>query len=157
MIRRRLRGVLGLASIWTAAWVVVLAPIGISRWLELPHSYFEHLAGWTLLGRVLVAFALWGALSGVGFASAVALLGRRRGWAAVRPAPVAIGGFLSGLVAPFCLGAIWASEGLASDVSLTWMVLAVISGTLNAALAAACLALIRRNSLAPPTLPTAPT
>ena len=146
MLVRRVRGTIGLALLWAVAWAVVFSPLLLWRWLELRRTSHYRPPLWAL-GAFMLWPAAWGAVSGVGFAVLVALWGRRAGAFALRWKAMGIAGLLSGLVAPLFLGAVWTVAGVAAEFIMPWVVLTVLSGVVNAALALGSLALMHRTTV----------
>jgi hypothetical protein len=92
--------------------------------------------------------AIWGLVSGAAFALLTSALGRRGGWSRLSVARVARWGFLGGMVAPFCLGAVVFPQVPVEEFLAPWSVLMVISGILSAVLAALTLLMARRGTKA---------
>jgi hypothetical protein len=88
-----------------------------------------------------LAPAVWGFISGLAFAAIIALMARRDGKPRLSLSRLAAWGLASGLFAPAFLGAVLALSA-GDGVLLPWMVVALVSAAINAALAAVSWALL---------------
>jgi hypothetical protein len=102
---RRIRGVVGTAVTWALAWVIVVAPLALfGYWGDRPLWFFDLPA--TVIARLLLFLAGWGALHGALFATllttasalGVNVLTLRRLMAA---------GVIAGMAVPVCSAAAW--------------------------------------------------
>src|SRR5579872_2755431 len=131
---RRLRAGLTLGLLWAAIWCLLMSPLAYSQFYEARHNHDVAPPTWALVGYLLEP-AIWGFISGVGFAALIALRGRRDGMSTINPRRLTTWGAASGLLAPAFLGIVWAfSEGTRSYI-FPWIVIVVMSGAINAALA----------------------
>ena len=124
---RRLRGALGLATTWGAAWAAISVAFALALGIARP----EEIAAGEGPAQVAVVLGLAGFLAGLGFAAFLLLCEKRRTIHALSLGRVALWGFLGAAAVPVLLGA---------DIGEGW-----ITGTLGAIFAAASLALARRR------------
>src|SRR5690348_8567196 len=94
---RRWRAGLTFGVLWAAIWCLLMSPFTYSQFFEARQKHDVAPPGWALLIYLLKP-AIWGFTSGVGFASLIALRGRRDGMSAINSRRLTAWGAASGLL-----------------------------------------------------------
>jgi len=147
LLFRRLRGILGMATLGAVVW----APVGVLLavgWLfhsgvVLPQQW----SWWPFAARVAAIYAMWGAVAGAAFALVLMTaerskdgvrsltVGRAASWGAVAPSVLLLAARFAPHRAP------WKAVGIVAQ-EIPWVAVAVV----GAGIAAAAVALARRAS-----------
>ena len=154
-VMRRVRGALGTAGIWAAAFAVagVVGLLPLRLFGVLPP--FEHIRVGRMLAVTMLNWGLGGAAMGLAFAVAISVAEGKRSLAALSSRRFAIWGFVAGAIVPMGIGAIAQLTGRTGPgTTLTsGVVFGGICGVLGSALAVASLRAARQ---APASLAEAP-
>ena len=129
---RRLRGVLVAALVWALAWILMLAPLVIYRWVTL--SYQHGPPPWWLLPILLLFVGLWGGIAGAAFALVVTVRSRQHRQDVFTKRRAAVWGALAGAMPASALGTVWAFDE-PRGLFLGWALLAGSSAFLGAIVA----------------------
>jgi len=126
-IFRRLRGALGNALVWAAAWFIAAIPLTAL----IPHifrttSSFTYLGAWTFLAPTLAAI---GFVSGGAFSLYLGIAGRGRRLNELKPGPVALGtGITVGFLMAVFLVLFVSLRGLPVSMGPTILVASIFGG-----------------------------
>lgn len=145
--RRDRRGFSGIPVAWAAAWVVALSPFTVAQSLHARRDLIDRSTPLWALAAFVLSPALWGSISGGGFAVWVALAGAHGGNHSLRPAPILLGGLVSVFVVPFLLGAGWMSIASPHSLALPWRAVALVSAIVNVVLAIASWMMFMREPI----------
>lgn len=151
LVFRRLRGILGMATVGAVVWAPVGVLLAVGRlfaqiyWsgMVLPQQW----SWWPFAARVAAIYAIWGALSGAAFALVLVTaersidgvrsltVGRAASWGAVVPSVLLLAARLAPHREP------WRAVGIVAQ-EIPWVAVALV----GAAIAATAVVLARRAS-----------
>jgi len=145
-VLRKLRGVVGTAALWGAAWLPLGVILGIYRAFTLDMDVPMSPGFWIkLVGTFALVWTVWGAASGASFALALTLAGQDRSLTELSFRRFAVLGAI-GAVTPSAtfLLVLWLQTRFA-DLLLPAAFVLSLSGVLGAASAVGTFALARRS------------
>lgn len=148
---RQLRAAIGIGIVWALAWLPVGAAVAAFANTR-PPAPDDLLFRPISLGPFLAAWTLWGGLSGLGFATILAVAEQRRDLGGLAVTRTAAWGGLGAMVVPAGLVAIDVFRGLATSPLYDWQVPAVVvaaSAALGSTGAALTLLVARRSGQRP--------
>jgi hypothetical protein len=145
---RQLRAAVAIGAIWAVTWVPLGALVGLYAAASPPQPD-DFLYRPVAFPTFLLAWTIWGGLSGVGFALILGAVERRRTLGDLSVARTACWGALGAISAPAFLTAIDVAHGVPA-ASLHYWRLPVVSILVSAALGAACAAATLMLARRPP-------
>lgn len=150
-LMRRLRGAVGMAGVWAAAFAIagVAGLFPLSLLGVLPP--FERIRFGRLLAETVLGWGLGGAAMGLAFSVVILAAERRRTLADLSSRRLASWGFVAGAVVPMGIATLAELTGRSSIATnlRSGVIFAGICGALGAALAVASLRAARRSPISP--------